>query len=100
MDGTAIAVVASNLWGLLDVGFLVVYFLPLPGAFHPQLSDIHARVAHRRLRRELYGAFIAHEGGIRPQGNQLESPQRIAEDIRPGQFVQGLNLVALALAVD
>ena len=34
---------------LLDTSFLIVQFLPLPGALHPKFADVHARETYCAL---------------------------------------------------
>src|SRR5580658_770231 len=85
---------------LLDARFLIVQFLPLPSALHPDFTDVYPRVAYLRRGRELNGAFVDDQGGIRSQRNQLVPPQRIVEDILHVQFIDRLNLIPLATAID
>ena len=49
---------------------------------------------------KLYRAFIDHECGVRSQWNYFQPPQRLIKNIRVWQFVEGLDLCPLALAVD
>src|SRR5580700_12155119 len=47
---------------LLNVGFLVVQFLPLPDTLYPQFTNINPRIMYGGFGRELHSNFVNKKG--------------------------------------